>query len=96
LPPARDGIDEVVRHAASEASVTAAHILADELARTAVRAAIVRAKEGSFVVAVARTAHANLVVVAKLDGNDTTRERRSGLASCLDAPLVPGTCEAPR
>ena len=93
-PPARDGIDEIVRHAASEASIIAAHALADEIARDAVRAAIVRAKEGSFVVAVARTERASLVVVAPLDGGNGPRERRAGLAACLAQPLVPGTCEA--
>lgn len=96
-PAAREGIDEIIKRAASDGSITATHRLAAELAKSAVRASIVRSKEGSFVVAIARTDRASMLVVSPLsDSGDTRTERRSTLAACIDAPVVPGVCEVVR
>ncbi len=94
-PPARSDISEIVRRASSDGSVTAARAMEIELASTDFRAAIVRAKEGSFVVAVARTRQANRVIVSPLsDTGSWHTERRSSLAECIQSPIPSGVCEA--
>lgn len=94
-PAARADIEEIVRRAATDGSVAAGHRLSAELAKAAVRAAIVRAKEGSFVVAVARRERLTVVIVSALvDAADWRTERRATLAACTDAPVVSGACES--
>ena len=91
-PPAPDGIDQIVR-AASDGSIVAGRRLSAELAKSAVRAAIVRAKEGSFVVAAAQSHQRRLVIVSALSGAGEWRsDRRATLQACTDAPVVPGVC----
>lgn len=92
---AAEGIDEVVRRAA-EGSIVAAHRLSGESATTALRLALVRAREGSFIVGVARTKRETLVIAADLAGAGAWRtERRPTLRACIESPVVPGVCGAP-
>lgn len=94
-PATRNDIDETVRRAVSDGSVLGARRLSAELATSSLRAALVRAREGTFVVAVARTDRRRLVVVSALsDTGDWRIERRATFAACMEAPLVPGVCEA--
>ena len=94
--PAIDEVDDVVRRASGDASIAAAHRLSAQLAKTAVRAAIVSAKADGFVVAVARTPRRRMVIVSPLSGSAEWRtERRASFAACYDAPVVPGVCESP-
>jgi hypothetical protein len=93
--PAATNFDEIVRRAAADASIIAGRLLADQMSKSAA-AAIARTKEGSFIVAVARTDRAQVVVAAPLDASDVTIERRASLDACVNAPVVPGVCEAPR
>ena len=95
-PSAPANIDEIVRRAAADGSVTAGRILTEQMARSAVVAAIARTKEGSFIVVVARTDRAQLVVFAPLDASDVRSERKATFDNCLSVPTVPGVCEAPR
>ena len=93
---AASNIDEIVRRAAADGSVTAGRELMEQIARGGVAAAVARTKEGSFLVAVARTERAEVVVAASLDASDTKTERRPSREACLAAPVIPGTCESPR
>jgi hypothetical protein len=93
-PAARDNLDEVVRRAGADGSVSAARRLTTDLAKTNARAAIVRAKEGSFLVAVAKSDRRSMVIVSALtDAGDFHTERRASLAACTDAPVIHGVCE---
>ena len=94
--PVKDGIEEVVRRAAAEGSITAIRTLNEQMAKGALGAAIARTKEGSFIVAVARTERGQFLIAAPLDASEIKTERRATIGACFTNPLVPGICEAPK
>ena len=94
---AGDGIEELIRRTASDASVTSTRRLEAALETGAVHAAIGRVADGTLLVAAARRPGRRILVAAPVSTSVQAwrTERRDDVAACVREPVVPGVCEAP-
>jgi hypothetical protein len=84
---------DTVRAAAGEGSVVASLALARELSAGSARAVVVRAAEGTYLVALGRAPRELVLVTARIDpGPPWKIERRTSITACFDAPLPNGAC----
>ncbi|WP_394833960.1 poly-gamma-glutamate biosynthesis protein PgsC/CapC [Pendulispora rubella] len=93
---ADDRIEETVRRAAADASIASTRRLETDIQRGAVRATIVSAREGTFLIAAARKRGRRLLVAAPISSSvrDWRVERRETFAACTREPVLVGVCEA--